>query len=292
MEPIVFLNGALLPRPQARISPWDHGFLYGYALFETMRAYDGCIFHLEQHLRRLAHSAETLHIPVDASVLEQACYDTLRANRLDSARIRLTVSIGEGGGTPEPPADPRPTVLIVATDYAPPSHEKYRDGFKAIVASMRQNSQSPLSRLKSANCLNCILARKVAKAAGADEAILLNDHGYLCEGSTSNLFLVSDSCLVTPDVDSGCLPGITRQTVVELASELGLEVEQRQTGLDELIQAEEAFVTNSLLEIMPLTQIDDGIIGRGSSRGSRGETTERLTKAYREAVDRETGART
>ena len=284
MEQIVYINGALVPRSQAGISPFDLGFLYGYGLFETMRAYSGHIFRLDKHLERLRQSAALIGLPPDAFDLEKACYDTLKANQLNNARIRLTVSMGEGVAIPDPPKHPKPTTLVTATRYTPLPAEVYRKGFKAIVSSIRQNSQSPLSRLKTANYLNNILARREAKAAGADEALLLNEHGSLCEGSTGNVFLVSRGTLITPGVESGCLPGITRQAVVELAQGLGIGVAQREIQLEELLRADEAFLTSSLIELMPLTEVNGKPIGEGK----RGKLTQKLKVAYREAVRKET----
>jgi branched-chain amino acid aminotransferase len=284
MEQIVYLNAKLLPRSQARISPFDHGFLYGYGLFETMRAYSGHIFRLSAHVERLTRSAAQLSIPLSASELKKACYDTLKANKLSDARIRLTVSMGEGEATPDPPKRPRPTVLIIATNYTPPSDKVYRRGYRAIVASMRQNSQSPISRLKTSNYLNSILARKEAKEKGADEAILLNDKGFLSEGSASNIFVVSKGKLITPNEESGCLPGITRRVVIELATALSIRVTERQIRLEELLNADEAFFTSSLIEMMPLTKVDGKTIGSGT----RGRVSERLMSAYKELVLRET----
>jgi branched-chain amino acid aminotransferase group I len=284
MEQIVNLNAKLLPRSQAKISPFDHGFLYGYGLFETMRAYSGHIFRLSAHLERLTRSAAQLGIPLSASELKKACYDTLKANKLSDARIRLTVSIGEGEATPDPPKRPRPTVLIIATNYTPPSTEAYQRGYRAIVASIQQNSQSPLSRLKTANYLNIILARREAKEKGAHEALLLNERNYLCEGSTNNIFLVAEGNLVTPNEESGCLPGITRQVVIELAKELSIRVTEREIKLEELLNADEAFLTSSLIELMPLIEVDGKTIGSGK----RGRVSERLMRAYKELVLRET----
>jgi len=284
MEHIIYLNGYLLPRSRARISPFDHGFLYGYALFETMRARSGNIFRLERHLARLAGSAELINLPLEGLDLGQACYDTLRANGLDDARIRLTVSIGEGECIPEPPASPEPTVFIVATAYTPPPADTYRDGFTAVVSSIRQNSFTPLARLKSANYLNNVLARQEAKEMGADEALLLNERDRLCEGSTSNIFLVSRGILVTPDEESGCLPGITRQAVIELAAEAGIGVEQREVLPEEVLQADQAFLTSSLLGLMPLREVDGSPIGEREERA----ITTKLMAAYNDLVQRET----
>jgi len=284
MEQIVYLNGALVPRSQAVISPFDLGFLYGYGLFETMRAYSGLIFRLGLHMERLRRSAALIGLPLEALDLGKACYDTLKANKLSNARIRLTVSIGEGEATPDPPKHPKPTMLVIAASYTPPSAETYRKGYKAVVSPIRQNSQSPLSHLKTTNYLNPILARREAKEKGAAEAILLNERGFLCEGSSSNVFLVSQGTLITPHEKSGCLPGITRQVVIELAQELGLKVAEREVRLEELLNADEAFLTSSLIELMPLTEVNGKPIG-GSKRG---KVTERLMAAYKEAVARET----
>ncbi len=281
MEEIIYLNGDLIPRSQARLSPFDHGFLYSYGLFETMRAYSGCIFRLERHLERLSGSAKLLGLPLSASVIEKACYDTLQANNLKDARIRLTASIGEGEAVPDLPKHPKPTVLVIATSHIPPSAETYRNGYKALVSALRQNSQSPLSHLKSANYLNNVLARREAKAEGADEAILLNEQGFLCEGSTSNIFLVSKGTLITPGEESGCLPGVTRQVVTELAQALGISLVEREVRLEELLRADEAFLTNSIMELMPLAEVNGQRIGRR-------RVTESLMQAYKEAVVKET----
>ena len=284
MERIVYLNGALVPRSQARISPFDLGFLYGYGLFETMRAYSGHIFRLGIHMERLRRSAALIGLPLDVFDLGKACYDTLKANKLSNARIRLTVSIGEGEAVPDPPKHPKPTVLVIAASYTPPPTEVYRNGYKAVVSPTRQNSQSPLSHLKTVNYLNQLLARREAKEKDADEAILLNESGLLCEGSSNNIFLVSKGNLVTPDEESGCLPGITRQVVIELAKELGLKVAEREVRLEELFRADEAFLTSSLIELMPLTEVNSEPIGESK----RGKVTERLMSAYKEAVVKET----
>ena len=288
MEQLVYLNGTLLPRSQAAISPFDHGFLYGYALFESMRAYNGYIFRLRQHIDRLEDSAALIGLPLGSIDLEKACYETVQANRLNDARVRLTVSMGEGENIPDPPLRPQPTVFIVATDYTPLPPETYKRGFNAIVSRyIRQNSRSPLARVKSANYINNLLARREAKDAGADEALLLNERGLLCEGSTSNIFLVRGDSIITPSDECGCLPGITRRAVVELCTEVGIGVELKEVQSEELFKADGAFITNSLLELMPIRRIDDQSIGSISDRGRGTEITERLTAAYGELVAKE-----
>jgi branched-chain amino acid aminotransferase group I len=281
MSAIVYLNGSLIPLSQARISVLDYGFLYGFGLFETMRAYKGKVFRLDSHLSRLAGSAEVLGFPVDTLELRSAVMDTLQANKLSDARIRITVSIGVGEITPDPSTCSGPTVLILAGNYQPHSEQVYQKGFRAIVSSICRNSQSPLARLKSANYLESMLARQEARAAGVDEALCLNEKGFLAEASMSNIFLVTDGILKTPVKESGILPGITRETVLELASQLGINSVEHNIRLDELFQAQEAFLTNSLIEVMPLTEVG----GRPVGSGKPGLITRKLMAAYREVVN-------
>lgn len=281
MEEIVYLNGSLVPEFQARLSPLDYGFLYGYGLFETMRAYSGHIFRLEKHLDRLHRSAKFLGMDSDSVPdLEKALYDTLRANNLSDARIRLTVSGGEGNTIPDLLAHQAPTVLIVASSYSPYPSQAYEQGFTAIVSRIRRNTQTPVSAIKSLNYLDSLLARREAKLAGADEAILLNEQGFLAEASTSNIFLASGDTLLTPSDDSGILPGITREAVLEIACSSGMKTMVRKVALEDLHQADEAFVTNSLIEIMPLTRVSSQVIGSGIA----GKITQRLIEAYKALV--------
>ena len=281
MSEIVYLNGSLMPRGQASISVLDYGFLYGFGLFETMRAYGGRVFRLDSHLSRLTRSAEILGLPLKALELKGAVMDTIQANKLSDARIRIAISIGEGGMVPDPSTCNKPTVLILAGLYQPYPEPVYQKGFRAVVSSIRRNSQSPLSRLKSANYLESILAKQEARAAGVDEALCLNEKGLLAEASMSNIFLVTDGILRTPGLESGILPGITRETILELASQLGINTLEHDIRLDELFHAQEAFLTNSLIEVMPLTEIEGKPIG--SSRP--GPLTRRLIVAYKRMVN-------
>ncbi len=292
MEEIVYLNGALIPRSEARISVFDHGFLYGYGLFETMRAYRGKIFLLERHLKRLLGSAETIGLASNLSEIDlgRVCLDTLRANGLEDARLRLTVSRGEVDTFPGTGISSTLTVLVTAKGYTPLSAGTYNRGFKVGVSSLRRCRQSLISRIKSANYLVSVLARMEAEAAGLDEALLLNESGFIAEGSVSNIFFATSSSLVTPPLESGILPGITREVVIELADTLGINVAERDVRLADLGQFDEAFLTNSVMEIMPLVAVRDDAgqtvtIGSGKS----GEVTRRLMSAYRDMVERETG---
>jgi branched-chain amino acid aminotransferase len=288
MAEIIYLNGKLISRSKARLSPLDHGFLYGYGLFETMRAYNGHIFRLDSHLTRLRCSAESIRLTHSILTTEEgkqslkaACMATLEANELKDARLRLTVSAGEGDMTPDPGTCSSPTVLITARNLAPLPPEKYETGFKTAVSFLRRNSQSPLSRLKSTCYMENVLARTAARAAGYDEAILLNEQGYLAEGSTTNIFLASNNELITPSLESGVLPGITREVVIEIARAANIKTLERQVELKALIEAEEAFVTNSILELIPLTWFEGKTIGTGKP----GHLTKELMAAFKKLVD-------
>jgi branched-chain amino acid aminotransferase len=285
---IIYLNGQLVPCSEAKLSPFDHGFLYGYGLFETMRAYNGHIFRLDSHLTRLRCSAENIGLTHSIlstdegkQSLKAACMATLEANKLKDARVRLTVSAGGGDMTPDPSTCSTPTVLITAQNLVPPPPEKYESGFKAAVSSLRRNSQSPLSRLKSTCYMENILARTAARATGCDEAIFLNEQGYLAEGSTTNVLLVSHGELITPCFESGVLPGITRDAVLEIARTSNIKTTERWVELNELIEAEEAFLTNSILELMPLVSVEGRTIGSGKP----GKLTKDLLFAYRKLAD-------
>jgi len=286
MKQIVYFNGKLVPLSQVSISPLDYGFLYGYGLFETMRAYGGRVFRLDKHLSRLTGSAEKLGIPAITLDLKEVVTSTLEANKLSDARIRITVSIGEGGMAPDTCQCRKPTVLVVAEHYKPHPESVYKEGFKAIVSHLSRYSCSPLSSIKSANYLENMLAKQEASAAGADEALRLNEKGSIAEASMSNIFLIADGKLITPPLESGILPGITREAVIELSSRLDISATERDITLKELFQTQEAFLTNSLIEIMPLTKIDDKPIASGKP----GVVTERLRAKYKRLVMYETGA--
>lgn len=282
MTEIIYFNGHLVPRAEAKLSPFDHGFLYGYGLFETMRAYEGHIFRLDRHLTRLRCSAESLGLrpKLDAFDLENACVETLQANKLKNARVRLTITAGEGDMTPDLNTCSNLTVLVAAKNFVPLPPEKYEQGFKAALSFLRRDSQSPLSRLKCTCYVSNILARMEAKAAGCDEAIMLNELNYIAEGSTANIFLVSKGEISTPSLESGILPGITREAVLEIARDLNIKTVERQVELRELSRAEEAFVTNSIIEVMPLTWLNGEPIGTGKP----GKLTRNLMAAYKELV--------
>jgi branched-chain amino acid aminotransferase len=264
---LLWVNGELLPVGQAALDPRDRGFTLGDGLFETMRARAGVVLRIERHLSRLRAGAAVLGLsplPKDEE-LADAIARTLAANELAEAAVRLTVSRGvpeRRGLLPEP--EPRPSVVVHAEPFAGYPDELYARGVRAVISGIPRNERSPLSRIKSLNYLENVLARREAEARGADDALLLNTAGDLACTSAANLFLPLDGGLVTPSVTSGALPGTVRELVVaELAPQSGLEVVERAVRPDELSAAEEAFLTNALLGIVPLTEVDGLPIGTG-----------------------------
>ena len=243
----------------------------------------GSVFRLEKHLARLERSARALNIDLDGPAkLETAIYDALRANHLLNARIRISVSPGEEELAGDVPAKGEPTVFITAISYEPPSEQVYRRGFTAMVSRVHRSPRSPASGLKSLSALDILLARQEAASYGVDHAIMLNDDDLVAEGSSSNVFHVNDRTLFTPAEHSGILQGVTRDVVLkELAPSLGLATEEVDVALSDLLEAEEAFLTNSMIEIMPLTVVADRSIGTGRP----GPLTRRFMKAYKELVE-------
>lgn len=279
MEQVVYINGELVSREKARISAFDRGFLYGYGLFETMRSYSGRVFCLDRHIVRLADSAAILGIreAFEPEKIEGGVLMTLKANGLEDARIRLTVTAGEGSRGISPPSTGYLTTVIVAEKLALPSAEKYSKGLRTSIAAIRRNNKSPLCRMKTLGYMENMLAHAEAVGAGCDEAILLNTDGCVAECSASNIFIVEEGRLVTPPTDAGILPGITRGIVIDLAAKLGIELMQEAVSVERLLNAEDVFITNSVIEIMPVAAID----GREVGMGRRGKVTELLTAEYR-----------
>jgi branched-chain amino acid aminotransferase len=262
---LLWVNGKLLPVGQAALDPRDRGFTLGDGLFETMRATKGAVLRIEHHLSRLRAGAAVLGLsplPEDEE-LSDASARTLAANELAEAAVRLTVSRGvpaRRGLLPEP--EPRPSVVVHAEPFAGYPDELYDRGVRAVVSGIARNERSPLARVKSLNYLDNVLARREAEARGADDALLLNTAGDLACASAANLLLLLDGALVTPSVASGALPGTLRRLVAaELAPKTGIEVVERAVRPEELHAAEEAFLTNALMGIVPLTEVDALAIG-------------------------------
>jgi len=275
---VIFLNGKLLDPAEARIDPADRGFLLGDGLFETLRAYRGRPFRLAAHLARLRAGAEVLGIPVpmtDAAIAD-AVSAVLRANGLaeSDASIRVTLTRGAGPRGLLPPPEPTPTLMITAAAYTAPEARPRR----AAIASIRRNDRSPAARLKTLGYLDNVLALREAAARGFEEVILLNTKDRVASGSHGNLFLVIDGALRTPPPEEGLLPGITRALILDLARDLGVPARAIPIEAGDLARAEEAFLTNSLVEIAPLARIEDRTIGNGEP----GPLTQKVRRRYRE----------
>ncbi len=285
MSEVFYLNGKLVPREQAKVSILDYGFLYGYGLYETVRAYGGRPFRLEYHLERLHYSGQRLGISIRRAELRQAVEDTLKANPFDQTRIRITVSVGEGSITPDIASCGEPTYAVLVTEYKPYGAEKYSKGFALVVSSIGRNSRSPVTYMKSANTIESMLARLEARRAGTEEVLFHNQKGLITEAAGSNFFIVRDGALVTSSYEAGILPGVTRVLVLERAARLGIPVCETTVKLKDVLSADEAFLTNSLIEVMPVASVNGRAIG-----GDKRPITERLSRAYRRLVKKETGA--
>ena len=249
----IHLNGRLIEATEARIDPADRGLLLGDGLFETLRVYGGRPFRLDAHLARLEAGAAAIGLPVpDRDEMTTAVTATLRVNELADALLRITLTRGPGPRGLLPPDEVKPTLLIAAHALPPSLPEAMR----ARLVGIRRNEHSPLSRLKSLAYLDNILALREAAATGCGEAILLNTAGRIAGGSRSNLFLVLEGVLTTPPPSEGVLPGIARQTVLELAAANGMPAREAPLGIEELERASEAFLTNSLMEVAPLARLE------------------------------------
>ncbi len=280
------LNGELVPEEQARISIFDRGFLYGDGVFETLRVYNGSAFRSQAHWDRLRQSASLIRL--DISFTEKEYIDRLErvisANGLTEAVARVTVSRGVGPRRFTLNYEQRPTTLFWARPFDGHPEELYRDGVKIVIAATRRNSPDAVDpAAKSANYLNSVLARAEAEDAGAFEAVMLNADGFLTEGSTTNLFTVRGNELLTPSLECGVLPGITRATVLEMAPELGIKTAEAMLRPEDMFQADEVFITNSTAEIMPVVAVENESIGDGTP----GKVTLELHRAYRELVEQE-----
>ena len=281
----VYLNNTFVPQEEAVVSVFDHGFLYGDGVYETLRAYHGRVFKLAEHLARLERSASRiqLNLPAGPERLTDLVRETLRRNQLSDAYLRITVSRGTGEIGLDPALCKAPTLVIIAKPFQPYPESIYAEGVSVIVARTRRNLPEALPpQVKSLNFLNNILAKMEAKAAGAHEALMLNHRGDITEGTTSNVFVVQEGRLRTPSVECGILDGITRGLVLQLASELGIPSEEARLTVEDLMRAEECFLTNTTQEVLPVTRVDGRMIGDGRPGG----ITRRLHASLRACLDR------
>ncbi|MDI6908051.1 MAG: aminotransferase class IV [Thermoanaerobacterales bacterium] len=276
----VFLNGAFVAVDEARVSVFDRGFLLGHGAFETMRAYRGRVFRPAQHLERLHRTCAALGIPFvpDIARLEPVVETLLARNGLADARLRLTVTAG-----PEEEYLPcHPTILLAAfplpTGTAAP-------GWRAYLWQGAVNSHDPLRTHKTTSYLEKVLARREAKSKGFDEALFVNEKENVTEGSATNIFCIRAGTILTPPTVEGLLPGVTRAVVAELATRTGIPFLERPLAPEDIVRSDEAFLTNSVVEIVPLVAVGRTPVGNGAP----GPLTARLQAAYRELVRQELG---
>lgn len=284
----VFLNDKFVQKAHARVSVFDHGFLYGDGVYETLRAYQGRIFLWERHVARLRRSCGLigLELPKQDEAWRSIFAELLGRNNLQDAGIRVTVSRGEGEIGIDPRLCAHPTVVVMAKPMDPSMAQKREQGMALHVASVRRNPESAQSpQIKAVSFLNNILAKQEAIRVKADDAVMLNMDGYLAECTTSNVFFVKKQQLHTPAVDCGILKGITRDVIIELAHELNVSVEEGHFTIEQLCQADECFITNTGLEMMPVSRIGDCRIGQGEM----GKLTGVLLKAFHTNLDRYLG---
>jgi len=277
----IYIDGKLVEESEAKVSVFDHGFLYGDGVFEGMRAYAGRVFKLGEHLERLYASGKAiaLEIPMSREDLASAIEKTMQANSLRDAYIRLVVSRGAGDLGLDPRKCPKPSVIIIAASIELYPEDLYENGLDIITGSTRRISPSALNpRIKSCNYLNNILAKIEGIRAGVMEVLMLNDQGRVAECTGDNVFRVAGRTIETPPADAGILEGVTRDAVMELAREAGFAVRERGLTLYDLYTAEEVFLTGTAAEIIAVTKIDGRAIGGGKPGPVTGDLRSRFRK--------------
>lgn len=276
----VYIDGKFYQKEEAKISVFDHGFLYGDGVFEGIRAYNGRVFCLDEHLKRLYESAKyiMLEIPLSIKEMEKAIIETLRINKLKDAYIRVVVSRGEGDLGLDPRKCPKPTVVIITDKITLYPEEFYEKGLEVITVSTRRNIPDALNpRVKSLNYLNNILAKIEVNNAGLLEGIMLNREGYVAEATGDNIFIVRNGILITPPNYAGILEGVTRGVVIRIAEKLKIKVEEKLFTQHDIYISSECFLTGTAAEIIPVVKVD----GRQISDGKPGNITLKLLKEFR-----------
>ena len=285
MAATVNVNGRITDQEHAVVSVFDHGFLYGEGIYETLRTYNGQPFLFDRHMRRLRNSAGmlALDVPLTDRDIDARFRETMRAAGLGTdagheAYIRILVTRGVGELTYDPAACPAPTVVVIVKPNVSPSAEVFGKGVRvAVVPVVRNHPGSVNPLIKSNNLLNNALAMQEAFRRGAYEGVMRNYRGELSECTQSNLFVVKDGAALTPSIESGLLPGITRAFLFEVGAEIGVRVREAVLRDEDLFGADEAFLTSTTREIVPIVKVDDSAIGRGVP----GPVTQALLDGYR-----------
>jgi len=263
---IIYCDGKFVDSQEAKISVFDHGFLYGDGVFEGIRAYNGRVFKLKEHIDRLYESANAILLNVEVSRREMMdiVVETVRKNNLTDAYIRLIISRGVGDMGLDPRKCPKSEIICIAGNISLYPQSMYENGMEIITAATRRNSSDALSpRIKSLNYLNNIMAKIEANRAGLMEALMLNQEGYVSEATGDNIFIIKDGVITTPPVYAGILKGVTRDSVIDLARQEGITVQEELFHLIDVYSADECFLTGTAAELIPIIALDSRKIGDG-----------------------------
>lgn len=282
----IYMNGRYYSKDNAKVSVFDHGLLYGDGVFEGIRAYNGKVFKLYEHIERLYESAKSiaLEIPISRDKLVKDILSAVRKNKLKDAYIRVIVTRGVGTLGLDPFMCKNPQVIIIADKISLYPKKMYRQGMEVIsVATLRNKAEALNPRIKSLNYLNNILAKIEAINAGYIEAIMFNSFGFISECTGDNIFIVKKDVVFTPSLYMGVLRGITRDTVIEIAENMGYAVKQIVLNRHDIYNADECFLTGTAAEIIPVIKVDGRIIGDGKP----GETMLKLTRAFKQLTQSE-----
>jgi branched-chain amino acid aminotransferase len=278
----VFLNDNLIDAGEARVSVTDSGLLYGAGLFETMRSRNGVVFRLEDHLDRLSSSVHALSIsyPYEKAYIRGVIDRLLQANELAEARLRLTLT---NGPLAQPEEQRKPTLLLTATAFRPYPPEYYETGVLVILCPFRQNATDPTCGHKTTCYYPRLLALDLAHRKRAAEALWFTTDNRLAEGCVSNIFLVKDSILYTPPLETPVLPGIARQTIRELAQQQSLDMAEKDLFIDDVLEADEIFLTNVIMEVLPVVGVEQHTVGNGKV----GPITRKLREGFLQVVEQQ-----
>ena len=282
-ELLVYIDGKYYPKSQAKISVYDHGLLYGDGVFEGIRAYNGVVFKLREHIDRLYRSARVimLEIPLTKEEMINAVLETLRKNNLHDAYIRLVVTRGVGDLGLDPRKCPKPTVIIITDIIKLHSKEAKERGIRALIVWVKRDPVDATSHeVKSLNYMNSILGKIEANVAGFDEAICLDKNGHISEGIAENIFIVKNGKIITPPTSTGALVGITRNVIMKLAEKLGYKAVEANITPTDLFTADEAFFTGTAAEVVPIVEVNKRKIGDGKP----GPITKRLMQEFEKVV--------
>ncbi|HAZ64578.1 MAG TPA: branched-chain amino acid aminotransferase [Armatimonadetes bacterium] len=280
---VIYLDGEFVASHEATVSVFDHGLLYGDGVFEGIRAYNGRVFRLEEHIRRLFDSAKAIILDIGMSQAEvcAAVVETCRRNEIRDGYIRVVVTRGPGDLGLDPRKCSKPTVFVIAAAIQLYPERCYTEGLRVVTCATRRNHPQALDpSIKSLNYLNNILAKIEVNRAGADEGLMLNAEGWVAEATGDNIFVMRDGQIYTPPVAAGCLRGITRDTVIELAQAAGLPLVEEFFSLHFVYTADEIFLTGSAAEVVPVTNVDERVIGDGRP----GPISRQLVDLYRDYV--------